>query len=286
MKPADNSHYSISAMSQQGLQTVLNWAAIEGWNPGINDASAFYAADPAGFWLGNYEGQPVASISAVKYGRSFGFIGLYIVNEAFRGKGFGYKIWEAAIASLAGRNIGLDGVLAQQENYRKSGFKHAFRNIRFAGKSTQDHTPSTNIRNATELNFSQLESYDRQFFPEERTAFLKSWINPANTHTLALVENSTVVAYGSIRACERGFRIGPLNAENTGLAVELFLALTATVPEGSEIFLDVPEPNRAALQLAETFGMNPVFETARMYTKELPQIPLEKIFGITSLELG
>ena len=44
---------------------------------------------------------------------------------------FASAIWNAAMDSLAGRNVGLDGVVAQQDNYRKSGFRLAYRNVRF-----------------------------------------------------------------------------------------------------------------------------------------------------------
>lgn len=33
-------------------------------------------------------------------------------------------------------------------------------------------------------------------------------------------------------------------------------------------------------------GLAPVFETARMYRGAMPRLPLERIFGITSFELG
>jgi ribosomal protein S18 acetylase RimI-like enzyme len=278
-------YYKISIMSQSEISTAINWAKNEGWNPGIHDAVAFYQADPTGFLAGKYNDQIIATISAVKYGSHFGFIGLYIVKDAFRGKGFGFKLWEAAIASLSGRNIGLDGVLAQQNNYKKSGFKLAHRNIRFAGKSTKS-TLTTRAIAAEYIAFKDIANYDSQFFPDERSAFLKYWISQENSQTLAIVEDSKILGYGSIRACDRGFKIGPLNAETSDIAVELFLALTATIPEESEIFLDVPEPNKAAIALAQKFGMTPIFETARMYTKSFPSLPLEKIFGITSFELG
>ena len=38
--------------------------------------------------------------------------------------------------------------------------------------------------------------------------------------------------------------------------------------------------------LSKKYGMTPIFETARMYTKEIPVVPLKNIFGITSYELG
>jgi hypothetical protein len=48
----------------------------------------------------------------------------------------------------------------------------------------------------------------------------------------------------------------------------------------------VPQPNVAAIALAERHGMTPYFETARMYTGIRPELPLARIFGITTLELG
>lgn len=279
------SNYKITVMSQDELSTAISWARDEGWNPGIHDAAAFYQADPTGFLVGKYNDQIIATISAVKYGSQFGFIGLYIVKDAFRGNGFGFKLWEAAISSLSGRNIGLDGVLAQQDNYKKSGFKLAHRNMRFAGKSAKS-TLTTRAIASEHIEFNDISNYDSQFFSDERSAFLKHWISPENSRTLAIVENSKILGYGSIRACDRGFKIGPLNAETSDIAVELFSALTATIPEESEIFLDVPEPNKAAIALAQKFGMTPVFETARMYTKCFPNLPLENIFGITTFELG
>jgi hypothetical protein len=50
--------------------------------------------------------------------------------------------------------------------------------------------------------------------------------------------------------------------------------------------LDIPESNPAAVALAERRGMTSVFETARMYTKEPPALPIEQVFGVTSFELG
>ncbi len=285
MNAIEAQNYKISVMSQDELSTAISWARNEGWNPGIHDAAAFYQADPTGFLAGKYFDQIIGTISAVKYGSDFGFIGLYIVKDEFRGKGYGFKLWEAAIASLSGRNIGLDGVLAQQDNYKKSGFRLAHRNIRFAGKSAKNTLP-TRVITAEHIAFKDIAAYDRQFFPEERNAFLQHWIAPENSQTLAIVENSRILGYGSIRACDRGFKIGPLNAETSDIATELFLALTAAIPDASEIFLDVPEPNKAAIELTRKFGMTPVFETARMYTKSFPNLPLDKIFGITTFELG
>ena len=61
--------------------------------------------------------------------------------------------------------------------------------------------------------------------------------------------------------------------------------MLAEAPPGS-VFLDVPEPNAAAIAMAREAGMTPAFETARMYAGKAPDLPLAQIYGITSFELG
>jgi hypothetical protein len=65
----------------------------------------------------------------------------------------------------------------------------------------------------------------------------------------------------------------------------LFAALAERAPAGP-LFLDVPEPNAAAAAMAREAGMEPAFETARMYTGAAPAIPVGRVFGVTSFELG
>ena len=116
---------TIRPMRRDEVEIALGFAALEGWNPGLHDAACFHAADPGGFLLAECRGQAVGCISAVSYGADFGFIGLYIVAPAWRGQGIGRRLWAAGLARLAGRTIGLDGVPAQQDNYRRSGFEPA-----------------------------------------------------------------------------------------------------------------------------------------------------------------
>ena len=118
-------------MTRAELDLAVEWAAAEGWNPGLSDAEAFWAADPGGFWIAVLGDEPVACISVVRHSDAFGFLGFYICRPEHRGQGHGHALWQAAIAHLGDRCIGLDGVLAQQENYRRSGFACQRRNIRF-----------------------------------------------------------------------------------------------------------------------------------------------------------
>ena len=125
--------YVIRQMTKSDLDLAISWAATEGWNPGLHDCDVFYNTDPQGFFMGFLDGKPISCISAVSYGKDFGFIGFYIVHEKYRNMGYGIKIWNKAINYLKNKNIGIDGVVTQQENYKKSGFKLIYRNIRYQG---------------------------------------------------------------------------------------------------------------------------------------------------------
>lgn len=277
--------YSIRQMNREELQIAIAWAAVEEWNPGLHDAECFYAADPTGFWIGLLEDEPIATISAVKYGDSFGFVGFYIVKPEYRGQGYGIQLWNAVLATVSGRNIGLDGVLAQQQNYQKTGFQFAYRNIRFEGVSSKSVNHSGVIKLST-IPFEAIAAYDRSFFPDNRTQFLRGWINQPDSTALGILQNNTLAGYGLIRLCHRGYKIGPLFADQLSLAEALFVALQSTVAIDIPIYLDVPEINVAAVNLAEKYQMKKVFETARMYTQAFPDLPYDRLFGVTTFELG
>ena len=167
-----NDTYLIRTMKREEVAMAVDWAAQEGWNPGLHDAACYISTDPNGFFIGLLDDVPVATISAIRYGASFGFLGLYIVKPEYRGKGYGLRLWEAGLKYLEGRNIGLDGVVAQQDNYQKSGFKPAYRNVRYEGIGGGTPPADPGIKALSSLPFEAVESFSRAFFPEDRSVFL------------------------------------------------------------------------------------------------------------------
>jgi len=276
----------IRGMTLPELEAVLEWAAAEGWNPGLQDAASFYAADPGGFLLGTLDGEPVASIFAVRYGAGFGFIGGYIVRPEYRGKGYGMAVWRAGMARLNGRNVGLDGVPAQQTNYARSGFRLAHRNVRYEGRGSV--VPAADrVLPLGPQDIGDVVRYDCAFFPDNREQFMRCWLLQEGSVAFGVRDTGgALLGYAVLRPCRAGFKIGPLCAESPQVAEELMQALRGRVPADEPVFLDVPEPNAAAVALAERHGMHACFETARMYTGEDPGLPLARQYGITTFELG
>ncbi|MBR1283340.1 GNAT family N-acetyltransferase [Bradyrhizobium sp. AUGA SZCCT0177] len=274
----------IRPMRPDDISIAVDWAAAEGWNPGFADAACFATVDPQGFFIGELDGAPAATVSCVNYSDHFSFLGFYIVRADLRGRGYGLGIWNAAIAHAGPRVIGLDGVVAQQQNYRRSGFELAYANIRYGGTVAAPAVPSGVVA-LTELPLAAVAAYDATVFPAPRTAFLRAWINAPGHSGRALVRDGALAGWGVIRACRKGHKIGPLVADDRATAEVVLSALLASVG-GGEIFLDVPGINRDAVALAQDLGLTPVFETARMYTGTIPPLRLERVFGVTTFELG
>jgi len=278
---------TIRTMHRDEIRLAIDWAADEGWNPGLHDAASFHAADPQAFLVAEVDGVPVGCISAVAYGTGFGFIGLYIVAPAWRGRGLGMRLWNAGMARLAGRVIGLDGVPAQQENYRRSGFAPAWRNVRHGGvaRAGRRQRPEDVVPLA-QVELHALCDKDLEVFPAPRAAFLRAWRAMPDSTGLAWRRDGRLGGWGVIRRCRAGYKIGPLVADDPAIASTLYSNLCDAVPAGEAVYLDVPEPNAEALALAQVHGLSPVFETARMYAGPEPACRLETVYGITSFELG
>jgi predicted GNAT family N-acyltransferase len=194
------------------IDFIMNLAAAEGWNPGLSDGSLFYHADPSGFLVMEEDGQLTGCVSAVRYDQHFGFLGLYIVKPDYRGKGCGIQLWNKALEYLGSRNTGLDGVVEQQDNYKRSGFRFAYNNVRY--KYTTHGTEQANLQVSplSSFGFETVSSFDRRHFPSDRGSFLHAWINQQDAIALGAGTGSDMKGYIVVRKFLEGYKAGPLFA--------------------------------------------------------------------------
>jgi hypothetical protein len=263
---------------------IAGWAADEGWNPGVADGPAFFAQDPEGFFLGQIDGEPVSAISVVNYSDDYAFLGCYLVRPDLRGRGHGLTTWKTALAHAGTRTIGLDGVVAQQDNYRRSGFELAHRTVRFTGVASVTDVPA-DVHILRPGDHADVTAYDGACCPADRPRFLAHWLTGPGHYAVVRRARDRVTGYGVLRPAQDSLRIGPLFADTPEDAQAVFAALAAEAA-GREVALDVPGTNVAGIALAERAGLRPSFETARMYTGPVRPHARERVFGVTTLELG
>lgn len=276
-------------LTREELDTAIDWAADEGWNPGLADAEAFWAADPGGFVGIESGGELVGSGSIVSYGGELGFLGLFIVPPRHRGRGFGRALWAEMVARMRdrlrpGAPIGLDGVYEMQETYERGGFAFSHRNVRLQGTGA-GAPEDPDLVPLSSLPFERVSAFDREHFGFGRDSFLRCWIAPRGGLGLGLRGAGGLRAIGVIRPCRAGFKVGPLFARDADAAERVFAGLSGAAV-GEAVFLDVPEANPDAVALGERHGMREVFGCARMYMGGAPALPWDRIYGVTSFELG
>jgi len=279
----------IREMTRAELDTLVEWAADEGWNPGNNDAQIFWDTDPEGFVTAELGGELIGGGSIVSYAGRFGFMGFFIIRQDHRSQGLGRRLWFHRRDLLISRlrspaMIGMDGVFDMQGFYTRGGFVLCNRDLRFAGVGAAA-TPADTLVDLGAVPFTEVLAYDMAHFPAPRERFLKAWITQPNSRALGAVRDGVLRGYGVIRPCRQGFKIGPLFAADGDTAEALFRGLGDIAP-GEPVFLDVPENNPQAMALARRHALREVFGCARMYYGPPPVLPYGEIFGVTTFELG
>ncbi|MCP4418848.1 MAG: GNAT family N-acetyltransferase, partial [Chloroflexi bacterium] len=245
----------IRNMTRPEVEELVEWAAREGWNPGLHDAQLFWATDPEAFIAADMDGEMIGGGAITAYNGEFGFMGLFIVRPEYRGQGFGNTLWHIRRQRLLdrlrpGASIGMDGVFDMQNYYAKGGFAFSHRNMRFRAEITEQPTTSEddnkNIVPLAAVPFDQVLDYDCACFPTMRPTFLREWIAQPDALALGYARDGKLNGYGVVRRCREGCKVGPLFA-NDALAAEALYARLAGFAVGGPLFLDAPENNPAAM---------------------------------------
>jgi len=281
-------------MTRPEVDALVAWAAREGWNPGLHDADLFWATDPAAFIAADLDGVLIGGGAITSYEGEFGFMGFFIVRPEYRGRGHGNMLWHARRDRLLARlqpgaSIGLDGVFAMQTYYAGGGFVFSHRNLRFRAEIPERAAlrpiDDVEIVPLNAVPFEQVSDYDSACFPARRVRFLEAWIAQPEGLALGCRRDGKLSGYGVIRRCGQGCKIGPLFADDLAAATALYARLSPFAA-GGPLFLDAPENNPAAMTLVREHGMTEVFGCARMYLGPKPALADERVFGITTFELG
>ena len=272
-----------------GVKTLVNWAEAEDWNPGPYDADVYFASDPDGFYGYYYDGNLIAGGSIVSYNREFGFMGFFIVKPEYRSLGIGRKIWyqrrDALLSRLnEGASIGMDGVIAMQPFYKKGGFEISFKDERYE-KIGMKFTTDKNISSISNEDFESILACDKQCFGFSRPQFMRSWLKLPGNRTFKYIEDVKLKGFAIVRKANKGYKVCPLFADNEMIAEELYKACLNSVV-GEPVYLDIPVINKGAVNIIKKYNATYVFECARMYYGKPPEVDINKIFGITTFELG
>ncbi|KAL0487913.1 N-acetyltransferase [Acrasis kona] len=271
----------------------------ENWNGSYGDALSIYSQDPKGFFLGLVDHKPIAAIQIAKYDSSYAHIATYIVLKEYRKMGYGKKLWDRAWEHVCKDDItiGLDGVEDMQGAYQNLGFVPTFKSCRYRSTAGQIAEISKDlnrvdiiIKNARNVDFEDLVTFDTKHVGAPRSVFLKNMIERQDAHSaVAFDPSGRMIGFAILRQSIDGYKFAQFYAERTDVAQELFINLCERVPQKSVfIFIDQPIVSRGNKDLHEIFNMELIARCARMLynpSDAFKNLPLDNIYG-TIWEFG
>ncbi|KAI8371326.1 acyl-CoA N-acyltransferase [Radiomyces spectabilis] len=313
--------FSVHKCSAEEVEHCFyGWSKTERWNPGLDGQDilqVYYDMDPQGFFVGKVEEassnkKPVSIISGVRHSEDIAWLGYYVALPEYRGKGYGLSVFKRALERVADApSVGLDGLIPQVENYKKSGFKTiSWENQRRVGpveeavtKLTAD--PSIRTVDASEVALDEIVALEHRYGGFKRPLFVSRWLkfhkdrSDDGRFAIAAVKGDQVIGYACVRPATESYRVGPLYAENREIAETLLKRLAELVLEGLSspsnrvpdsvsrtLHLDICMKNKDAVALFDGLEWGSIFSSMRMWRGQEPKTDAAGVFVVTSLEIG
>ena len=288
---------SIKLLSESDIDFVTEISRSEGFAPGVGDLRIYQNTDKQGIWVGWLNDNPIGCIAGVRYNENYGFLGLFLVIEKFRGNGFGLQLWKKALSHLSDLPcVGLEAAPERISDYSKWGFMVSSKTTRWQwlgdGELLMDgyeDLDNFSFVEGTSIPQDAVKKFDEKRETTSRPHFLSSWLNhPAGKVIAVIDQEKRCHGFGRIRPCllknGDGWRIGPLMADTPILLKILIKKLIDSHP--GLIIIDAPGLNNSASEVFKELGFQSESETFRMYRGSQPPVSMNDVYGLACLELG
>ncbi|ELT90021.1 hypothetical protein CAPTEDRAFT_206392 [Capitella teleta] len=259
---------------------------------------ASYPAEEKGFYIGEYQGEVVASAIRIPACEGVYYGSYYYVEEKWRGKGFGRRLRDEVAAAHVGNNVlcidAMDNLEAM--NKRKGYTTASFQVVLYKGAAIRlqrEHPSDIKVTPVSDVDFNKVIEYDSECFvgPNSpyRRAFLERWFAiPGGKSLTALDKNGQVIGLACRRPAFEGphHKIGPMYAKDLDTAHALLQELTADLDaEKDTIWFSICESNEDAKQLVKDMQMQDDIHLVRMYLNGDPKEFKKQVFAITSIDI-
>lgn len=266
---------------------------LVGWNQTEADWDRLLALAPGGCFVAESTGVAVGTVTTTSYGSHLGWIGMLLVHPEQRRQGMGGALLQQAVQHLQGTGvacIGLDATPAGRPLYASAGFGPVWELARWQG----DSPPNLQVSMAgvearsgiPERLWPALIELDRRAFGVDRPELLRALAAQSDRTAVAADATGRILGFGMMRRGARAQMLGPLVAGNAESAVNILATLCAGLPQKPFLW-DIPEPNQAVTQLAESLGFVKQRTLTRMaYGATYPAHDSTLLWAIADLATG
>jgi GNAT superfamily N-acetyltransferase len=229
------------------LSSVHRLSTLAGWNQTADDWARLMRLNPGGVRVWKDRGEVRASFSVMPYDgeRRVGWIGMILVDPAWRGRGIGGAALVAALSQIRERGLdlaGLDATDLGEPVYRRHGFQGIRPMTRWRGRLRSGAEEGAGPEPVFFAPSDEvLEAFDRRVAGVDRSPLLRD-LRQGGAGLLALKDASGgLVAYGFVRPGREAWQLGPVVASGESWIPELLRGLVRRLGEGAECLCDVPD---------------------------------------------
>lgn len=281
---------AVRAMEPGDIADGMRLKTLAGWNQTEEDWRLFLEGPSPAAFVAVQEGSVVGSVAAIRYGDDLAWIGMMLVDPAFRRMGIGRLLFEHAVASVTSNHvIKLDATPTGKELYDRMGFVDESRLQRLTHACLPvlpEPAGGDGLRVVTEEVWSGIEALDRAVFGADRRRVLRALAAQDPPGAFCLVRAERVEGFCFGRRGTNYHQIGPVVA---GCTEDAILLATAAMRRlgGRPAVIDVPDAQPEFLRWLTDLGFARQRPFIRMVRAPAPASPPQnRLFAICGPEFG
>ena len=272
----------IRELTASNLEPAFALSSTAGWNQRLEDWRMLLTLAPHGAFTAIVDDRIVGTAIGIDY-VAFGWIAMMLVDPAFRGRGLGAKLLQAAMDAVpANIPIRLDATPLGRPLYERYGFVEETSLTRFVADS-QDHFPAApgHVGRTTDFALRGILSEDAGIFGADRAAVFK-WSLSDAPYARCIHPEDERESYCFGRRGRLFDQIGPVVARDEEKARVLVSSAAADVP-GRPVVVDAYDAPKGFSAWLRSIGFRaerPLFRMSTPAATSQRRSPFEfAIFG-------
>jgi GNAT superfamily N-acetyltransferase len=279
---------ALRPMRATDIDVGLRLCRASGWNQVRRDWEQFLALSPDSGCVAEHDGHVVGTVTTVRYGTRFAWIGMVLVDPAVRGRGIGTRLLDGAMALLSDvPRLCLDATAAGHALYLSRGFTEETQIHRLQGVPTLLAHPSPGgVRPMREQDLAAVCALDEPVFGADRVAMLRWMWHGAPEYAWVADAGGRLTGYAFGRHGHDFEHLGPVVAEDGETALRL-ASTCLSAHRGRPFVVDAPLGQRSWRQSLEALGFSHQRPLIRM-ARGSGDIPgdLSRQFAVLGPEFG
>jgi GNAT superfamily N-acetyltransferase len=235
----DADKIEIQPLGEGDLAEAMRLKELARWNQTEADWRRLLRLEPRGCFAAWLDGRIVATTTTTSYGQDLAWIGMVLVDPAYRRRGIATRLMRAALDYLRGLKVAtvkLDATPAGQPVYEALGFVREGLVERWEGVAPQSLSQAERLDAAT---MASVLALDRAAFGADRAGLLRSLAEDACVApTVVRSGEGSLRGYALARRGTAADYVGPLVAEEANTALALLDATLAQLA-GRRVYLDL-----------------------------------------------